>query len=109
MISASLLVPCLLAVLFIAVFGWNWLRDPIEHKVLEKTGRVLQIGGEITVSYAWLRPVLHAGAVTFANPPWALERHMLSAQAVDAKYPLRIKKLPDKPLDFNGFSLLPYG
>ena len=70
-------------VLFIAVFGWNWLRAPIERNVLEKTGRALEIGGDITLSYAWPRPVIHVGMVTFANPHWSLEPQMLSAQAVD--------------------------
>lgn len=72
-----------LAVLFIALAGWNWLRQPIERMTLEKTGRELTIGGDLTVEFAWPQPRLRAGAVTFANPAWAAEKHMVAADAVE--------------------------
>ena len=78
----SLLAPGVLAVLFIAVFGWNWLRGPIERVTLEKTGRVLSIGGDIKIDLAWPLPRISSGAVNFANPSWATERQMVSAAAV---------------------------
>lgn len=80
-IAGILLAPVVLSVLFIAVFGWNWLRAPIERVTLEKTGRVLVIGGEIEVDLAWPRPRIHSGAVSFANPPWSAEKQMVSADA----------------------------
>ena len=67
----------------IAVFGWNWLRAPIERVVLERTGRQLAIGGDLEFSFDWTQPRLHAGAVSFANPPWAKEAQMVSADAVE--------------------------
>ena len=66
-----------LAVLVVALVGWNWLRAPIERLTLEKTGRALAIGGDITIEFAWPQPRLHAGTVTFANPPWAGEKNMV--------------------------------
>jgi uncharacterized protein involved in outer membrane biogenesis len=81
-VAGALLAPFLLAALFIAVFGWNWLRGPIERMTLERTGRALAIGGDINVSFSWPVPQLHAGAVSFANPPWAREKQMVSAEAV---------------------------
>ena len=37
---ASLVLALVIAaVLFVALFGWNWLRAPLENKVLEQTGR----------------------------------------------------------------------
>ncbi|MDD5336540.1 MAG: AsmA family protein [Rhodoferax sp.] len=81
--AALLLAPLLLAVLLIAIFGWNWLRAPIERLTLEKTGRVLVIAGDLEVKYGWPLPRLQAGAVTFANPPWAKEAQMVSAEAVE--------------------------
>ena len=72
-----------LAVLFIAIFGWNWLRGPIERMTLEKTGRELAIGGDIEVKFGWPLPRIHAGAVTFANPAWAREKQMVAADAVE--------------------------
>lgn len=81
-IAGSLLAPIVLAVLFIGLFGWNWLRAPIERVTLEKTGRVLLIGGDIEVQLAWPLPRIHSGAVSFANPAWATEKQMVSAAAV---------------------------
>jgi len=80
-IVGILLAPVVLAVLFIAVFGWNWLRAPIERVTLEKTGRVLLIGGDIEVELAWPLPRVHSGPVSFANPAWATEKQMVSAAA----------------------------
>lgn len=81
--AALLLTPVLLAALFIALFGWNWLRAPVEQMTLEKTGRQLVIGGDIKVKLGWPRPHVQTGAVTFANPPWSSEKQMLSAAALD--------------------------
>jgi uncharacterized protein involved in outer membrane biogenesis len=77
---AALLI---LAVLFIAIFGWNWLRGPVERLTLEKTGRVLAISGDVEVRFSGLRPRIQVGPVTFANPPWARERQMITADAVE--------------------------
>ena len=41
-----------LAVLVVAVVGWNWLRGPIERAALEKTGRALTI----VATSAWHSP-----------------------------------------------------
>ena len=82
-IAGAVLAPVLLAILFIAIFGWNWLRGPIERMTLEKTGRVLLIQGDLTVKYGWPLPRLRSGAVTFANPPWAKEKQMIAADAVE--------------------------
>ncbi len=81
--AGALIAPLLLAVLFILVFGWNWLRAPIERMALEKTGRVLAIKGDMNVALGWPRPRLSANAVSFANPPWAQEKQMITADAVE--------------------------
>ncbi|MFN0315318.1 MAG: AsmA family protein [Burkholderiales bacterium] len=80
-IAGALLAPVVLGVVFVAIFGWNWLRGPMERMVMEKTGRALVIGGDIEVIYGWPSPRIHTGVVTFANPPWAKEKHMVSAGA----------------------------
>ena len=82
-LSAILLLPPLLALLFIAIFGWNWARGPLQRAVSEKTGRELAIGGDLKVSLGWPAPRVHAQAVTFANPPWAKEKQMLAVDDVD--------------------------
>jgi len=77
------LAPVLLVVLFIAIFGWNWLRGPIERMTLNKTGRELAISGNLELKFGWPLPRIHAGAVTFANPAWAREKQMVAADAVE--------------------------
>jgi AsmA protein len=81
--AGLLLAPVLLAVLYIAIFGWNWLRAPIERMTLDKTGRELAIGGDLRLEFGWPLPRLRAGAVTFANPAWAREKQMVAAEAVE--------------------------
>lgn len=73
----------LLVVLAIAIFGWNWLRGPIERMTLEKTGRALVIGGDLKIKFAWPLPRIQAGMVTFANPSWAREKQMIAADMVE--------------------------
>ena len=82
-IAAVLLAPILLAVLFIAIGGWNWLRGPIERLTLEKTGRVLAINGDLKVKFGWPLSRVRAAAVTFANPAWAREKQMVAADGVE--------------------------
>ena len=72
-----------LVVIFIAIFGWNWLRGPIERMATEKSGRILAINGDLTVKFAWPWPRLQAAGVTFENPQWAKEKQMISADVVE--------------------------
>ncbi len=81
--AGLLLAPVVLALLFIAIFGWNWLRAPIERMTLDKTGRELVIGGDLQLKFGWPLPRIRAGAVTFANPAWAREKQMVAADAVE--------------------------
>ncbi len=82
-LTALLVAPVGLAVLLIAIFGWNWLRAPIESLTEQKTGRVLAIQGNLSLQLAWPAPTVRADAVTFANPPWAREKQMVAADAVE--------------------------
>lgn len=70
------------AVLFVALFGWNWLRTPLEQQVLAKTGRALLIKGDLQVQLGWPWPRVKARQVTFANPAWAAQAQMLAADEV---------------------------
>ena len=82
-VAAALLAPFVLGALFIAIFGWNWMRAPLERMALEKTGRVLVIGGDLTVKFGWPLPHIRSGPLTFANPGWAREKQMVVADAVE--------------------------
>ena len=81
--AAACLAALALAVAGLAIFGWNWLRAPLERIALERTGRQLVIGGDLELRFVGMQPRLHAGAVSFANPGWAKEAQMVSADAVD--------------------------
>jgi uncharacterized protein involved in outer membrane biogenesis len=81
--AGVVLLPTLLAALFIAIFGWNWLRGPIQNMTAERTGRVLAINGDLKVRFGWPSPRIHAGAITFANPAWAREKQMVAADGVE--------------------------
>jgi uncharacterized protein involved in outer membrane biogenesis len=73
----------LLIVLCAALFDWNWLRGTIERMAMEKTGRELAIKGNLAVRLGWPLPRMRAEGVTFANPPWARDKQMLAADAVE--------------------------
>lgn len=80
--ASALLAGVILAVLFVTILGWNWLRAPLEKKVLAQTGRTLQIKGDLDVAMGWPWPRVQAHSVTFANPAWAAEPQMLTADLV---------------------------
>ena len=80
---AGLLAPLVLAAVLIAVFGWNWLRGPIERQVLARTGRALTLAGDLTLKAHWPLPSVQAGRVSFANPSWAHEKMMLTAESAE--------------------------
>ncbi len=82
-LTALLVAPLALAALLLAIFGWNWLRGPIERQTELKTGRVLTIQGDLSLHLAWPSPTVRANAVHFANPPWAHEKQMLATDAVE--------------------------
>ena len=82
-LAAVLFGAVLLGALFIAVFGWNWLRAPLERRALQQTGRELAIHGDLTVKFGWPRVRLHGATLTFANPAWAKEKYMVAAKSVE--------------------------
>lgn len=69
--------------IYVGIYGWNWLREPVERISKEKTGRELTIGGELHINLGWPRVIVRAGKVRFANPSWASHEHMLTADSVD--------------------------
>jgi AsmA protein len=77
-----------LAALWLALFGWNWARGPLQEQALQRTGRVLNIAGDLSVEWAWPLPGIRAQGVQFANPPWAREPQMVQADTVDVRIDL---------------------
>ncbi len=83
-IAATVFGPPVLALLFVALFGWNWMRGPLERAAAERSGRVLAINGDLSLSFNWPHPTVQANEVTFSNPAWARERQMVSVASVQA-------------------------
>lgn len=81
-LASAVLALAIMAGMFIALFGWNWLRAPLERQVLAHTGRALSIQGDLTMHPDWPWPRLQARQVTFANPAWAAQASMLKADEV---------------------------
>jgi len=63
-LAAFLLAPPLLALRWIAVFGWNWAREPLQRFAFEQTGRQLRIARDLNVSLGWSAPRVHAQTVS---------------------------------------------
>ncbi len=83
------LVLGLLVVLALFIFfGLNTVRGPIERAVTEATGRELSLEGDLSAVWDWKYPRFRAEGVRFANPDWAAEDLMFSAQAVEASVSL---------------------
>lgn len=68
--------------LFVA-FGLHLLRGPIERAVSNATGRELRIEGDLKAVWSWVHPRFRAERVSFANPGWASEEHLLRAEAIE--------------------------
>ena len=83
LLVALLLAPLILAMFWIAVFGWNWARGPLQSIVAEQTGRELVIGGDLKVNLGWPSARVHAAAVSFANPVWARQKQMIAVDDVE--------------------------
>ncbi len=86
--TAAIGVLLLTAVVFIALFGWNWLRGPLQRFALHQTGRELVIQGDLGVSPGWLSVRLRAADVRFANPAWAQQPQMVVARGVEVEVDL---------------------
>lgn len=69
-------------VALIVLWDWNWFKGPIERQVEARTGRKLEIAGDLDVDLGWV-PVIRADALTFANAGWARQPSMASAQRLE--------------------------
>ncbi|MEP7084017.1 MAG: AsmA family protein, partial [Betaproteobacteria bacterium] len=81
-VGLSFLGLILVLAVALALFNWNWLKAPIEKRFLERTGRELSIGGDLRVKLGFPLAHVDAAQVTFANPTWAAEKQMLTADHV---------------------------
>jgi uncharacterized protein involved in outer membrane biogenesis len=74
-----------LALVLLAVFfPWDVLRGPVGRYVSEKTGRHFEITRRLDVQLGRTTRVRMDG-VTFANPDWARERHLVKAERAEVE------------------------
>ncbi|HSV45060.1 MAG TPA: AsmA family protein, partial [Ramlibacter sp.] len=67
-------------VLLVAFFPWDLLRGPLNRYVSEKTGRQFEISRKLDVELGRITRI-HADGIAFANPDWAVDRHLVKADA----------------------------
>ena len=75
-----------LALLFI-LFDWNWFKGPLERMVHAKTGRELDIGGNLDVDLGRITTV-KAENLRFANAAWSKEPTMAAADRAEIDFEL---------------------
>lgn len=67
----------------ILLWDWNWFKGPVERQVEARTGRTLDIAGDLDVDLDWRTPTIRADAVRFGNAEWSREPIMASADRVE--------------------------
>jgi uncharacterized protein involved in outer membrane biogenesis len=73
----------LLALVLLAIFfPWDVLRGPINRYVSEKTGREFAITRKLEVKLGRTTRIF-ADGIEFANPDWAVDRHLVKAEAAE--------------------------
>ncbi|HYF18752.1 MAG TPA: AsmA family protein [Ramlibacter sp.] len=80
--------------LLLAFFPWDVLRGPVNRYVSEKTGRTFEITRRLDVKLGRSTRVILDG-VQFANPDWAVERHLVKAERAEIEvrlWPLLLQR-----------------
>lgn len=85
----GLLVLLVALVLLAVFFPWDWLRGPINRYVTEKTGREFAITQRLDVKLGRTTRI-YADGITFANPEWAVDRHLVKADSAE----IHVRLLP---------------
>jgi uncharacterized protein involved in outer membrane biogenesis len=79
--ALGILVALALAlVLLVVFFPWDLLRAPLNRYVSDKTGRHFEITRKLDVKLGRTTRV-YADGIVFANPDWAVDRHLVKADA----------------------------
>ena len=79
---AGVAVFVLALVLLLVFFPWDWLREPLNRYVSERTGRPFEITRRLDVKLGRTTRIL-ADGITFANPEWARDPYLVKAEAAE--------------------------
>ncbi|MBL26169.1 MAG: hypothetical protein CMM50_01270 [Rhodospirillaceae bacterium] len=90
-IAAVLLVLVVGVVLLIAFFDWNWLKGPITAFGSDRTGRKVEILGDIDVPHLSWTPLVSFKRVRLGNPDWAKDENL--AEIEELRFRIDIKAL----------------
>src|SRR5688572_27264758 len=88
-VLAGLAIFAALLALLVALFPWDLLRGPLNRYVSDKTGRHFEITRRLDVKVGRTTRILVDG-ITFANPEWAKDSHLLKAEGAE----IHIELLP---------------
>src|SRR4051812_13289411 len=83
-VLAGLVLVIAVLALLLAVFPWDTLRGPVNRYVTKKTGREFQITRHLDVKLGRTTRVIMDG-ISFANPDWAQDRHLVTAQRAEVE------------------------
>ncbi|MDQ3617585.1 MAG: AsmA family protein [Pseudomonadota bacterium] len=76
------------AIVLVLLWDWNWFKGPIERQVEARTGRELEIGGNLDVDLGWV-PTISAEAVRFGNAAWSKQPTMAAVDRLEFRLELR--------------------
>lgn len=81
-IVAALATIMVAIIVFVMVFDWNWVRDPLARLVSSQVQRELAISGSFQGEWS-MRPRLIAQDIHLSNTEWATDDDMLAAERVE--------------------------
>jgi uncharacterized protein involved in outer membrane biogenesis len=81
-IVASLVTIMVAIAVFVMVFDWNWVRDPLARIVSDRAQRELAIAGTFQGEWS-MTPRLVAQDIRLKNTEWAKDPDMLAAERVE--------------------------
>ncbi|MEO8440870.1 MAG: AsmA family protein [Betaproteobacteria bacterium] len=75
----------LVTVVVVALFDWNWLREPLARRISHATGRTFAINGDLEVHLS-LHPRVVANDVVLGNAAWAREPAMAEIKRLEFRF-----------------------
>ena len=81
-VLAGILAVAALLALLLVFFPWDWLRGPLNRYVSDTTGRHFEITRRLDVKLGRTTRIL-ADGIQFANPDWAADPHLVTAQGAE--------------------------
>ena len=89
-VAASVTLLLILAgAIFLLLFDWNWLREPIGRWASAKYDREIALQGDLDVRLFSWTPSVIVRDLKFGGPDWAREADTANVERIEAKFRLR--------------------